>query len=452
MKLTENPNSVRNISVVGLGKLGAPLAACLAHRGYHITGVDLDDTKVQAINEGIATVFEPGLKELLQSTRERLSATKDLEGAIHNSQVTFILVPTPSEVQGGFSLRHVVPVCERIGDALRKKSDRHLVVLTSTVLPGSTANEVMPILEKRSGKRCGREFGLCYSPEFVALGNVIRDLLSPDFILIGESDPRSGDLLASVYKGLCENDPPVARMNFVNAEVTKLSVNTFVTTKITFANMLARICERLPGANVDVVTSALGLDSRIGAKYLKGAIGYGGPCFPRDNLALAALARGVNATATLAEATDSVNRQEVRRLAKLVQSKLPVNGVVGILGLSYKPNTDVVEESQGLLLAQILLAEGISVAVYDPAGMKNARKVLDGSVVFAESTEACAQVADVIVIATAWEEFKRLPPAILTRNNARRVLVDCWRVLDARTYGPIVEYFPLGVGTNVEIG
>jgi UDPglucose 6-dehydrogenase len=196
----------------------------------------------------------------------------------------------------------------------------------------------------------------------------------------------------------------------------------------------------------------LGLDSRIGAKYLKGAIGYGGPCFPRDNLALAALARGVNATATLAEATDSVNRQEVRRLAKLVQSKLPVNGVVGILGLSYKPNTDVVEESQGLLLSQILLAEGISVAVYDPAGMKNARKVLDGSVVFAESTEACAQVADVIVIATAWEEFKRLPPAILTRNNARRVLVDCWRVLDARTYEPIVEYFPLGVGTNVEIG
>lgn len=440
------PINIQRVSVIGLGKLGVPLAACLASKGFQVIGVDVDNDRLESINKGIPPVFEPGLKELMKSCRGQLSATGDYEDAIKNSEATFILVPTPSDEQGAFSLRYVIPACEHLGAALRNKSAFHLVVLTSTVLPGATEKEIRPVLEQHSNKRCGEEFGLCYSPEFVALGSVVRDLVNPDFVLIGESDVRSGDMLASLYGNLCENNPSIARMNFVNAEVTKLSVNTFVTTKITFANMLARICERLPGANVDVVTSALGLDSRIGRKYLKGALGYGGPCFPRDNLALAFLGRLVGAVATLAEATDAANRQEARRLTELVKSKLPPDGVVGILGLVYKPNTDVVEESQGLLLAQLLLAEGIPVRVYDPAGMENAQKILDRSVVFAGSAEECLQAADVVVIATPWEEFKRLPLGSLSRQSARRVLVDCWRLLDGDTYSSVVEYVPLGIG------
>ncbi len=432
--------------MIGLGKLGAPLAACLASKGFGVIGVDVDKKRLESVNKGIPPVFEPGLKELMQSCRDKLSATDDYEEAIKNSEVTFILVPTPSDEHGAFSLRYVLPVCERIGDVLRKKSTLHLVVLTSTVLPGMTERELKPVLEASSGKKCGVDFGLCYNPEFVSLGSVIKDLLHPDFVLIGESDSSSGDMLASLYKSLCENDPSVARMNFVNAELTKLSVNTFVTTKITFANMLARICEHLPGANVDVVTSALGLDSRIGRKYLKGAIGYGGPCFPRDNSALAFLARLVGSAATLAEATDGANRQEVRQLVKLVKSKLPANGVVGILGLTYKPNTDVVEEAQGLLLAQSLLAEGVSVAVYDPAGMANAQKVLGGSAVFAGSVEDCLRGADVVVIATPWEEFKSISPESLSRQSTRRVLVDCWRLLDPEAFETVVEFVALGIG------
>jgi len=454
MRATKHSRAGSNprISVVGLGKLGVPLAACLAYRGYQVIGVDLDKSKIQSVNEGIPPVFEPGLKELLQSGKGRLTATDDYGEAIENSEVTFVLVPTPSDKQGGFSTRYVDQACESIGDALRKKSSYHLVVVTSTVLPGATENKVRPILEARSGKRCGEGFGLCYNPEFIALGSAIHDLFNPDFVLIGESDRCSGDKLASIYKSLCENDPPVARMNFVNAELAKLSVNTFVTTKITFANMLAKICERLPGADVDVVTSALGLDSRIGRKYLTGALGYGGPCFPRDNLALSFLVRQLGSVATLAEATDCANRQEVQRLAELVKSKLPVDGVVGVLGLSYKPNTDVVEESQGLLLAQRLLAEGISVAIYDPAGMKNAQMVLGDSAIFASSTQECVQLADVVVIATPWDEFTRLSPEGLSRNGTRRVLVDCWRVLDPQIYGAVVEYLPLGVGSKCPTG
>ncbi len=436
-------------SVIGLGKLGAPLAACLAHKGYDVIGVDSNKRAVQSVNEGRSPVFEPGLEEMIRANQKRITATGSCHEAVLGSEITFIIVPTPSDAHGGFSLRYVQSTCEQIGNALRKKRDYHLVVLTSTVSPGSTDNTVRPVLETHSGKRCGQAFGLCYSPEFVALGSVIRDMFNPDLVLIGESDSRSGDALESVYQRLCECKPAVARMNFVNAELTKLAVNTYVTTKISFANMVARICEQLPGANVDVVTSALGLDSRIGRKYLNGAIGYGGPCFPRDNIALSTLARRIGAPARLAEATDEANRQQVSYLAQLVKSKRRSDSVVGILGLAYKPNTDVVEESQGLLLAQALSADGIPVVAYDPAAIENARKAFKGAVALSESVEECVRRSDVIVITTPWEEFRHIPLHVLERHSAPRVLVDCWRFLNAEPYRRVSDYIPLGVGEDL---
>ncbi len=435
-----------DISVIGLGKLGAPLAAVLAHKGHRVIGVDLDPRPVRLINQGQAPVFEPGLDELIKASRGRLSATDDYDLAIAQTDATFIIVPTPSDEQGGFSLRYVLAAAESIGKALHHKDRFHLVVLTSTVMPGATGGEVMPALEAHSGKRCGQDFGLCYNPEFIALGSVIRDMLNPDFILIGESDPRSGDILAGLYRDLCDNDPPIARMNFINAELTKLAVNTFVTTKISYANMLAQVCERLPGANVDVVTSALGLDSRIGPRYLKGALGYGGPCFPRDNLAFTYLARRLGIQAVLAEATDRLNRAQVHRLIEIVTSRLPDGGRVGILGLSYKPQTDVIEESQGVELARHLLARGIPVVLYDPVAMDNARTVLGEGVTFAPSVEECARQADVVVLATPWDEFKTLSPVHLNYANGRPVLVDCWRVLDRQQFEPMADYVALGTG------
>src|SRR5581483_1221292 len=340
--------SITHGSVGGLGKLGAPLAACLAHKGFTVVGVDLDESKVAALAAGRAPVYEPGLAALIAKNRERLSATRDIQDAVQNSQATFVVVPTPSGADGAFSLRYVLPAMQAIGQALKHKADYHLISLTSTVMPGATGTQVLPMLEAESGKRVNADFGLCYSPEFIALGSVIRDMLNPDFILIGQSDERAGNLLTGIYQRLCDNQPPIAPMTFVNAELTKIAVNTFVTTKISYANMLAQVCENLPGADADVVTSALGLDTRIGKKYLKGAIGYGGPCFPRDNVAFATLAQRVGTRALLAEATDQTNRQQIERLANVVRANLPANGRAGILGLSYKPNTDVVEESQGV--------------------------------------------------------------------------------------------------------
>ena len=438
------------ISVIGLGKLGAPLAAVLAHKGHTIIGVDQDPKPVLWMNQGKAPVFEPGLERLIQTSHARLTATTEYEKAIRETEVSFIVVPTPSGPEGRFSIQYVLEASEAIGRCLARIERFHLVVVTSTVMPQDIEREILPALEKYSGKRCGEDFGLCYNPEFVALGNVIHDMLHPDFILIGESDRRSGEILEKFYQGLLEKPPPIRRMNFVNAELAKLAVNTFVTTKISYANMLSQISERLPGADIDVVTGALGLDSRIGKKYLKGGLGYGGPCFPRDNVAFARLARELGLEAILAEATHGFNRLQVSRLADFVLKELPPRGVVGILGLTYKPDTEVVEESQGLELARELSSRDISVVVYDPRGMEKAKPLLNHTVRFAHSAEDGVKSANVIVLTTPWREFQRISPEAFKREGMKRILIDCWRLLDPVLYRDVAEYIPLGVGLERE--
>ena len=437
----------RTLAVVGLGKLGSPMVACFAAKGFDVIGVDLDEAKVAAVAEDRAPVFEPQLDELLAANRAHIRATTDVTAAVREAEMTFIIVATPSGDDGTFSLRYVLPVCESIGLALRDKEGYHTVVLTSTVMPGATGSEVQAALEQASGKRCGEDFGLCYSPEFIALGSVIRDFLNPDFLLVGESDPRAGDALSEIYARVIDNGAPVARMNFVNAELAKISVNTFVTTKIAFANMLARICERLPSSDVDVVTSALGMDTRIGPKYLRGAISYGGPCFPRDNVAFAALARDIGAPAFVAEATDRLNRDGIARLAALVHDHLPRDGTAAVLGLAYKPETDVTEEAPGLLLAKMLAEADVSVVVHDPAALANAKRVLGDSVAYSASAVDAVQVADVVVLTTAWSEFAALEASVFEREGSRRVVIDCWRMLDAPSFEAATRYLVLGSGS-----
>lgn len=435
-----------SVSVIGLGKLGAPMAACIAAQGFDVVGVDLNSRKVADINRGLAPVHEPGLTELLRECGGRLKASQNIPEAVHNSDITFVVVSTPSEPSGGFSLQYVLPTCEAIGRVIATKKSFHLVVLTSTVMPGSTGGAVQTALERASGKECGTDFGLCYNPEFIALGTVIRDFYNPDFLLIGESDARSGEMLAGIYKKVCKNSPPIARMNHINAEITKLAVNTYITTKISYANMLARLCERLPDADVNVVTDALGLDTRIGGKYLKGAVSYGGPCFPRDNRAMAALASRVGASSGLAEATDVFNRAQIKLLAETVKSQRSGTDAVGILGLTYKPNTDVSEESFGLLLAEELSSAKVDVVVFDPS--VNGGRALGSreNVRVAASAEECIQGSGVVVLATPWQEFGKIPAAAWTRADAPRVVLDCWRTLGHLAGAAGVKYVCLGLG------
>jgi UDPglucose 6-dehydrogenase len=441
---------IQSISVMGLGKLGSPLSAAFGARGFRVVATDVDQSKVDAINSGRAPVREPGLAELIAECDGRLTATMDAETAVRNSEATFIVVSTPSEASGGFSLRYVLPCLEVIGKTLRNKREFHLVVLTSTVMPGSTGGEVRDTLERASGKTCGQGFGLCYSPEFIALGSVIRDFYFPDFLLIGESDAQSGEMLAEIYRRTCKNTAFVARMNFINAEITKLAVNTFITTKISYANMIARLCEKLPGADASVVTNALGMDSRIGPKYLRGAVSYGGPCFPRDNRALAALAAQAGASSGLAEATDLFNRAQIKSLAALVKQHYTGEKGIGILGLTYKADTDVVEESFGLLLAKELAGANLPVVVYDPSA--DATRVLGDcpSLVIASSARECIEQSEVVVVATPWPQFRDVPANEWAPNGSERSVIDCWRMLGHLDGQQGIRYVRLGFGGEAE--
>jgi UDPglucose 6-dehydrogenase len=434
------------ISVVGLGKLGAPLAAVLASKGFPVVGTDLNHQFVDALNAGRAPVDEPRLQELIDENRDRLTATLDAPSAVAQTDLTFVIVPTPSDQNGRFSNRFILDAMENVGAGLRRKPGYHVVVITSTVMPGSTGGEIQAALEAHSGRSVGDGLGLCYNPEFIALGSVVRDMLMPDMILIGESDAKAGDMLERVYEKSCDNKPVVRRMNFVNAELTKISVNTFVTTKISYANMLADMCDRLPGADVDVVTQALGCDSRIGTKYLRGAIGYGGPCFPRDNVAFAALARSLGARAELAEATEIVNQYQIERVVGAIQARHAGTGPVGVLGLAYKPDTCVVERSQGLGLVERLLEEGREVIAFDPKALASAQAALGPSFQGAPSAEACVRAASLVVVMTPWPEFRAVPVDAFMRVP-RLTVIDCWRLLSREEIGAVADLVYLGQGS-----
>jgi UDPglucose 6-dehydrogenase len=300
-----------------------------------------------------------------------------------------------------------LPVCEKIGAALACKDKFHVVAITSTVMPGDCDGPIKAALEEASGGICGEQFGLVYNPEFIALGSVIKDFLKPDFVLLGANDPLSYARIAQIYES-CVDSPVIKSMTRVNAELTKLALNSYVTAKISFANTLCRICETIPGCDIDVVTDAIGTDSRIGKKYLKGAISYGGPCFPRDNRALATLAPEF---ADIPKTVDSFNRKQIKWLADFVLS-IAGQGGITILGKTYKPGTDVTEESAGLLLQQELESRAVPVAN--------------------------TYLGNTVVIMQPDPKFADL-------DYSGKLVIDCWRGFPELDR-PDVDYYPLGLG------
>ncbi len=421
-----------NVCVIGLGKLGSPLAAVLASKGHEVVGIDRNAYFVDSINAGTAPVVEPQLQDLIDQAQGRLTATHSYDEAIPNADISFIIVPTPSDESGVFTNSWVLDAVKSIGSALKRHSRYHVVNITSTVMPGSTGGPIREALETASGKTVGVDIGLCYNPEFIALGSVVRNMLHPDMLLIGQSDERAGDVLEAVYKTTTDNAPPVQRMNLINAEITKISVNSYVTTKISFANTLAELCENLPGADVAVVTEALGKDSRIGSKYLSGALGYGGPCFPRDNIAFSVLAEKLGVVADLLRATDAVNKHQIRRVVHKVREAVG-EGSVAVLGLAYKPHTPVIDESQGVMIARDLALDGHRVTVFDPLAMENARHVLGYGVHYATSIEDAVRDADTVIVTTPDPSFAGLAHTLAGRTGV--TIIDCWRSFPDRAEG-----------------
>lgn len=398
---------IERIGIIGAGKLGANMAAALASRGFEVIVCDVDPKKVQAINDGQAPVQETGLQDLIFANRERLRATSRIEEAVRFADITFVVTATPSSPDGRFSLEYILPVCEEIGRVLGRPLGKvafHPVVITSTVMPGDTWGPIRETLEKHSHRKCGEEFGLAYNPEFIALGSVIHDFLNPDFVLLGASDPLTEARISAVYKKF--TDAPIAAMSPTNAEITKLAINTFLCTKISYANMLLRICQNIPGADVDVVSNAVGLDSRIGKKLLRGGTSYGGPCLPRDAKAMATLGQSFPLV------VDSFNRAQVMWLADMVDQN--ANEPVCVLDAAYKPGTKVTEESAGGHLARILKENGVEVSDFEHART--------------------------VVLTTP-------DPQYLDLDWSGKHVIDCWRMLRHLSDHP--GYLPLGIGPSL---
>lgn len=438
-------NEVQNVSVIGLGKLGGSMAAGMAMRGMNVIGVDVNRRAVDAINQGHAPVQETGLEEAVAANRERLHATMSHEEAVLATDISFVIVPTPSDSQGSFSLQYASFAFAALGQALRAKKGYHVFVLTSTVLPGSTRHGLLPILERESGKKCGVDFGLCYNPEFIALGSVLRDFLNPDFYLLGQFDERSGDMLEQVHRKVSQNSAPIRRMSLENAELVKIAINSFITLKVSYANMMAEMAEKLPGGDVDVVSDALGMDSRIGRKYLTGGLGFGGPCFPRDNVALEYIGRKLNVDCRLLAANDSYNHDLTARLVERFKGRLRPGSTVGVLGLAYKPFSHVVEDSPGIAICQDLSDAGFRVLGYDPLAGASATAVLEYRTLVVHSLEECLADAEAVFITTRDPAFTALTAEELLAGRPRMIVVDFWRCMpDSVKRHPAIDYVPVG--------
>jgi UDPglucose 6-dehydrogenase len=401
--------SLKKISVFGLGKLGACMAATFAQAGYQVLGVDINPEAVRKINAGLPPVDEPLLPETIKQAGKRLRATTNPAEAVA-TDASFFIVPSPSLPDGSFSNEFLMRALAPIAQAVRKaKKKNHIFVISSTTTPGACRSVIIPMLEKAIGGRCGQAFGFCYNPEFIALGNVMRGLLAPDLVLIGESDRRSGAALEGLYQKCSTNQPKIARMSITSAELTKISVNSYITAKISFTNQLRMIAEQLPDTDIHAILEAIGADSRIGPKYLRAGLSFGGPCFPRDNRLVSYAAKQVGLSAPLAEATDRVNEMAKEQLAQQAHACVQAGDAVVVLGMAYRPDTYIVEESAGLHIAQSLKRGGCRVLVHDfAANSQNSPALLEFEPLANLARLKNEKRVKAVLICCPWEGYRKV--------------------------------------------
>lgn len=431
------------ISVIGLGKLGLCIAACFASKKHTVLGYDKNKEVISQVSNNLLPVNEPGLKQLLKKARSNFHIMNSVADCVLNSNITLIIVPTPSDPKGRFTNKYIEDVLRKISPILKNKKTFYVIDIISTIMPASCDLVFKPLLEKLTGKVCGRDFGLVYNPAFIALGSAIRDFLNPDLVLIGASDRLSAALIRKLFKTTCNSVPSYAVMSLVNSEITKLSINCYITMKISFANELATICSKVPGADVDIITNALGADSRIGRKSLKGGLGFGGPCFPRDNRAFSAFAKSYGIKTELAKATIKVNISQIKNLTNLVLKSIPkTNGSISVIGLSYKPKTPVIDESPAVKLIYELLKRNMRVIVYDALAIDNIKACFGDIIHYATSVKNCFVQSSVCIITTPDNEFKIINENYIVHNPT--TIIDCWRIIDPSKLGNKVKYIPFG--------
>lgn len=437
------------LSVVGLGRVGLCLSSCFASKGHKVIGVDVDENKVEMVNQRKSPIFEPGLQDLLAKVVRdgSLRCVTQTEKAVIGSDITFVSVGTPSLRSGGTDLRFVRAAAKDIGRALREKSGYHLVVITSTVTPGTTESIVQPIVEEHSGKRLCEHLGFCMNPEFLREGTAVHDVFHPHLVVIGECDRRSGDQLERFYQAFFDKKIPLMRVNPKTAELIKYANNAFLATKISFVNTIANICERIPDADVISVAKAIGIDPRIGPHFMNAGAGFGGSCLPKDLRALAAFAKRIGYRETLLKAVSEVNENQCRRVYELARRNLRTlkDKRIALLGLAFKPGTDETRDAPSIKLIRWFKNAGSKIRVYDPAAMKNVMRIYP-EISYAASATKCLDGVDCAILLTEWEEFRKIKPEEFLSRMRTHVLIDARRIYDSVQYSKNMHFVAIGLG------
>jgi GDP-mannose 6-dehydrogenase len=417
-----------NISVFGLGYVGTVTAACLANENNEVIGVDIKEDKVSAINHGVAPQYEKGLNDLISKAvaKGKLRATTDVRVAIDNSEITLICVGTPANLDGSLNLDHMRRVCEQIGMIIRDKTKYHVIVVRSTILPGTTHNVIIPTLEGMSAKKCGMDFGVCVNPEFLREGQAVYDFFNPERIVIGESDKRAGNSLEQIYSNI---DVPLVRMDITTAEIIKYVDNTFHAFKITFTNEIGSICKKL-GIDSRKVMDIFCMDKKLNLApyYFKPGFAFGGSCLPKDLSALLAKSAELNLQLPLLE---SIRRSNYAHIERAVDLIIGLNKKsVGVLGLTFKSGTADTRESPAIILIHRLYErgygklfdKGYDITVFDPALKKPDIDALPPHIksIATFSLVDLVKSSSVLVITKDDEEFTRLPDLI----SDNQIIVD----------------------------
>ena len=404
-----------NISVIGSGYVGLSIGACLAKLGNTITLVDTDKDRVAAISNDISYLYEAELDEILKQVH--IEARTDYRG-VADSDIILICVGTPSDESGSISLKSIIEAAEQLAEEMKRKENYYVVVVKSTVTPGTTEEVVIPILEKSGGK-IGIDFGVCMIPEFLSEGKAVQDFMHPARVIIGEYDKRSGDTLSNLYRNF---NAPILRTNLRTAEVIKLASNAFLASKISFINEIGNICKRL-GIDTYEVAKGMGFDERIGIKFLNAGIGFGGSCLPKDLRALITSSEQIGYKPRILQEVLDFNDKQALRLIELLKRQLTLKGAnIGLLGLAFKPGTNDVRDSSALKIARALLQEGAIVKAYDPLAIENFKRLFPQiEYVSKEDILSC----DAILIITEWEEFNSL-------DYRGKIVIDGRRILKAK--------------------
>lgn len=424
-----------NVAILGAGYVGLVTGTCLADFGHNVVCIDTDAEKIRALRDGLIPIYEPGLEALVKANADagRLSFVPDIKEGMSGADVVFIAVGTPSRRGDGHAdLQFVYAAAEEVAKAVKGFT----VVVTKSTVPVGTGDEVARIIAQTNP---AADVVVVSNPEFLREGAAIEDFQRPDRIVVGMEEDRARDVMTEVYQPLVDAGAPLMFTSRRAAELIKYAANAFLAMKITFINEMADLCEAA-GADVEQVARGMGLDDRIGPRFLRAGPGYGGSCFPKDTLALSRIGQDFGAPMRLVETTIAVNAERKKAMAQKVVDACggSVSGkVIGILGLTFKPDTDDMREAPSLDIIQGLLDQGASVVAYDPQGMDATRALIDASVRFVQGAYDAADGADALVIVTEWAEFRSLDLARLKTLMRGPVLVDLRNVYRAEDVAPL---------------